>query len=196
MDARARRSQEKLRDAILVLAARSPITDVTVSAVCKEAGVTRDTFYRHAAGPQQLLADALAAELAETLTIMRGLDHIGAAERALLTHVSDRAAVYRGAMHPSLVAPLRSNLEGAVREGLEVWAELHPDILPPSAAADESALRIATAYAAAGTAGAIEEWLRVDGDDVDRGVEMILAASPQWWLAEPDRAAGEERREG
>ena len=192
MDARSRRSQEKLRGAVLALAALAPITEVTVSAVCREAGVTRDTFYRHAESPVHLLADALAAEIADTMRVLPEADAIGDGERALLAHVLRRGAVYRGAMNPSLAAPVRSTLEGSIRAGLELWTRLHPGILPAVFAADEPALRLAIAYAASGTVGAIEAWLRQDDDDVDRAVELILAASPQWWLANP---AAHERRE-
>ena len=58
MDARARRSRESLRRAVIALSGRMPIATVTASAICLEAGVTRDTFYRHAANPEDLLADA------------------------------------------------------------------------------------------------------------------------------------------
>ncbi|MGW8483157.1 hypothetical protein ACWGJP_08445 [Microbacterium sp. NPDC055903] len=182
MDARSRRSRESLRSAVLTLASSIPIDDVTVSAICVEAGVTRDTFYRHAQGPVELLADALAAEIAQAMEVLPDTDAIGDGERALLAHIQHRLPVYRGAMSPLLAAPVRSNLEGAIRSGLDLWARLHPGILPPLFADDEAALRIATAYAAAGTVGAIEEWVRGGAADIDLAVELILAASPEWWL--------------
>ncbi|PRA79200.1 TetR/AcrR family transcriptional regulator [Microbacterium sp. MYb66] len=181
MDARARRSRERLRDAVLNLAGRTPVVDISVSAICSAAGVTRDTFYRHAEGPVQLLADALSAEIDEAMEILPQTDAIGDGERALLEHVQRRASIYRGAMHPLLAAPIRSNLEESIRSGLVLWADLHPQIVP-AAFEDPSAMRIAVAYAAAGTVGAIEEWLRSDDDDIERAVRLILAASPEWWL--------------
>ena len=182
MDPRARRSQEKLHAAVLALASSRPIADVTASAVCTEAGVTRDTFYRHADGPVDLLAAALSAEITAAQEELPRSAAIGDAEHALLAHVHRRAAVYRGAMHPALAAPVRANLERTIRTGLHQWIELHPDIVPPPLAADRTALRIAVAYAAAGTVGAIEEWLRSGDDDIARAVRLILAASPEWWL--------------
>lgn len=182
MDARSRRSQESLRAAVLDLAGQRPIADVTVSALCLAAGVTRDTFYRHAESPVQLLGDALAAEIDAVMELLPHSEVIGDGERALLAHVSRRAAVYRGAMHPLLAAPIRSTLEGALRSGLLLWADLHPAIVPAAFADDPSAMRIAVAYAAAGTVGAIEEWLRSDDHDIERAARLILAASPEWWL--------------
>jgi AcrR family transcriptional regulator len=182
MDARSRRSRESLRGAVLTLAARIPIRQVTASAICLEAGVTRDTFYRHAANPEDLLADALSAEIDEIMARLPDVDAIGDAERALLTHVLARADVYRGAMNPILAAPVRAVIEGSIRSGLLVWAELHPHIVPVDIAGDASAMRIAVSYAAAGTVGAIEEWVRSGDSDVESAVRMILAASPEWWL--------------
>lgn len=182
MDARARRSREALRDAVIALAGRMPIDDVTVSAICRAAGVTRDTFYRHAESPVHLLADALSAEIDAAMEILPRTDAIGDGERALLEHVRRRGDVYRGSMDPLLAAPIRGNLEASIRSGLLLWADLHPQIVPATFAGDPSAMRIAVAYAAAGTVGAIEEWLRSGDDDIDRAVRLILAASPEWWL--------------
>ncbi|WP_312168087.1 TetR/AcrR family transcriptional regulator [Microbacterium sp.] len=182
MDARARRSRESLRRAVIALSGRMPIATVTASAICLEAGVTRDTFYRHAANPEDLLADALSAEIDEIMARLPDVDAIGDAERALLTHVLACADVYRGAMNPILAAPVRAVIEGSIRSGLLVWAELHPHIVPVDIAGDASAMRIAVSYAAAGTVGAIEEWVRSGDSDVESAVRMILAASPEWWL--------------
>lgn len=182
MDARARRSQEKLRSAVISLASDTPISEITASAICREAGVTRDTFYRHTNNPVDLLADALSGEIDEVMAVLPESDAIGDGERALLEHVQRRAAVYRGAMNPLLAAPVRSNLEQSIRGGLELWARLHPQIIPSVFVDDEPAMRMAIAYAAAGTVGAIEEWLRSGDTEVERAVEVILAASPEWWL--------------
>jgi len=159
-----------------------PVADVTVAAICRTAGITRDTFYRHAESPVHLLAEALAAEIDLAMEILPQAAGIGEGERALLEHVRRRAAVYRGAMHPLLAAPVRSTLEDSIRSGLLLWAALHPHIVPAAFAGDPSAMRIAVAYAAAGTVGAIEEWLRSEDDDIERAVRLILAASPEWWL--------------
>jgi AcrR family transcriptional regulator len=181
MDVRAQRSQERLRSAAIVLAERSAIADVTASAICQAAGVTRDTFYRHADSPLDLLAGALAAEIDALLPEPTEQQAIGESTRALLVHVRDRSAVYRGAMHPLLAAPVRSNLERRIRAGLDAWARLHPRIVPEIFVDDEPAMHVALAFAASGTVGAIEEWLRGDEPDIERAVEVILAAAPEWW---------------
>jgi len=174
---------------VLSLACREPIDAITASAVCTEAGITRDTFYRYSTSPTQLLADALGEEIDALMAALPVDVEIGAAEHRLLEHVSQRADVYKGAMRPKLAAPVRDVLEGHLREGLLNFSERFPGILPPGLDGDASGQRMAVAYAASGTVGAIEQWLadsnnssETDALDIDRGVEVILLASPAWWL--------------
>jgi len=163
------------------VAADVPIGQVSVAEICRRAGVTRDTFYRHAETPVALLAEALGEELSEILAEVGGLDSLTSAEELLLTHVRDRRDLYRGALEPSLAAPLRANLERAIAAGLEDWLRRHPGI-EPVAVADGAGHDIAVAYAAGGTVAAIEVWLRSGAEDVAQAAGAILAASPQWWL--------------
>lgn len=181
MDPRSLRSREALRRAALDLAAVRPLTELSVSEICRAAGVTRDTFYRHADAPVSLVADALSVELADVLADVGELDSLTTAEDRLLAHVRARADVYRGALHPSLAAPIRDVLERVIARGLEEWLERHPEIEPP-AIDDQSTREIAVAYAAGGTVAAIEVWLRSGADDVAWATRAILAASPEWWL--------------
>ncbi|RAZ34761.1 TetR/AcrR family transcriptional regulator [Microbacterium sp. SMR1] len=181
MDPRSMRSREALRRAALDLAAVRPLADLSVSEICRTAGVTRDTFYRHADSPVALVADALSVELAEALSDVGELDSLSTAEALLLSHVKKRADVYRGALHPSLAAPIRGVLERVVAGGLEEWLARHPEIEPP-AMDDQPTREIAVAYAAGGTVAAIEVWLRSGADDAAWATRAILAASPEWWL--------------
>lgn len=181
MDPRARRTQERLRAAALELASTTRLSQISVTEVCRAAGVTRDTFYRHASGVVELTADALEAELGAVTSALGADAAIGDGERMLLEHVHARAAVYRSAMEPLLAAPVRAGLERSLREGLEQWVHRRPGIVPAAIAGDAAALSLAVAYAAAGTVGAIEQWLRADTVDLDRAVAVILAASAEWW---------------
>lgn len=52
---------------MLQLAAEQSPQSLSVAAVCRVAGVTRDTFYRHAGSPVDLLASALGEEIAEVV---------------------------------------------------------------------------------------------------------------------------------
>jgi AcrR family transcriptional regulator len=196
MDARSLRTREALREAVLGLAEQQPIGDVSVAALCRRADVTRDTFYRYADSPVALLAEVLADEIAELSASFTPGTPIGDAERRLLEHVISRAEIYRGAMQPLLAPAIRAELERVVRDGLVQWAQQHPGIAPDEIADDADSVRLAATYAAAGTVGAIELWLREGAHDVDWAVRAILAASPSWWLREipsPPHMKGEMR---
>lgn len=181
-DPRIQRTRSALRAAVLALAAERAVLDLTAVEVARHAGVSRDTFYRYAANPVSLLATVLAEDLEDAARALPAGSTVGTAERAVLQHIAGRAAVYRGAMRPAFVAPVRENLERFFRDGLLVWARSRPDSLPPEVAASDGAIEMAAAYAAGGTVAAIEAWLRRDELDIDRATGVILAASPAWWL--------------
>lgn len=172
------------------LAEQRPITEVTVAELCRAAKTTRDTFYRHASSPTRLLSDMLGDEIRSTIRTRHPDAASGAAmvrrsERALLMHFAEHERVYRNAMTTSLVSELREIFETILRDGLLEHARLHPDILPADVSSpDDASVLIAAAYAASGTVGAIEQWLQQEPLDVDRGVRLIVASSPQFWLRE------------
>lgn len=179
------------------LAEQRPITEVTVTQLCREAGVTRDTFYRHAGSPLELLSDVLREELE---AIARAHSELGGGfradagmrggVRALLEHVAGHRGVYRNAARPHLLAPLRDVLAGVVRESLQAHGRAHPEILPPEAESDDD-VRLLAAYAATGTVGALEVWLGVEPLDVERGERLIVAGSPAFWHGPDERPTSE-----
>jgi AcrR family transcriptional regulator len=202
MDPRQARTRRELRSTIYRLAAEKPIAAVTMAEIAREAGVTRDTVYRHAPSPVDLLADFLGEEI-DTITgsldlpAQSGteLSVFDDSERALLEHVLTRAAIYRGAMSPRLASTLRDLLVDRIEHGLAAHLARHPHIapLPEPGVAEDTHRRLLVAYAATGTVGAIEEWLReVDARLDPRSEEgraavaaaarTVIAASPSWWL--------------
>lgn len=188
-DPRFLRSRERLRAAVLEVAAERPVDDITVTEVCRTAAVTRDTFYRHAGSPTELLVAALEERFETVARAHRDADGgvppegFGGAERALLAHVLEHRAVYRSAMRPVLLAPLRAALEAIVAEGLVTHLLRHPESLPAGVDVDDAeALELVAGYAAAGTIGAIERWIVGTQPDVERGARLILAASPEFWF--------------
>ncbi|WP_394255385.1 TetR/AcrR family transcriptional regulator [Pseudoclavibacter helvolus] len=193
MDPRQARTRTALRAAIYELAAAQPISEVTVARVARAAGITRDTFYRHATAPESLLAAFLGEEID---TLMAPLESLPASsgtelsvfdepERELLRHVARHAQIYRNAMTPRLTGPVRDTLVDRIESGLLAHLERHAEIAPAAQPGipRERHFRLLAAYAGGGTVSAIEEWLR-EGDlgDVDAAARTIIAASPDWWL--------------
>jgi len=193
MDPRQARTRRALRDAIYELAAAKPIDQVTVAEVSRAASITRDTFYRHAATPVHLLADFLGEELDDFLAAHADLPErsdselsvFDESERDLLQHVAGHATIYRNAMSPRLIGPLRDALIDRIETALANHLQRHPNIAPAreDGIPRERHVRMLVAYAGTGTVGAIEEWLRSgDLDDIDAAARTIIAASPDWWL--------------
>ncbi|MEB4614073.1 TetR/AcrR family transcriptional regulator [Leucobacter sp. M11] len=202
MDPRAQRSLDRLRVAVLHLAAETPITKITAVAVCRAAGVTRETFYQHTGSPTELLVAALAADVNADvgdafpeIDARRSGGHdastpFDAGERALLAHVSRQGEVYRRNAAPKLAAPLREHLEGMILRQLRAHLGSYPEIVPTQMSdATPNELDMIAAYAASGTVGAIEVWLHAPEIDLERAVRVIFAASPAWWLRFPDAPA-------
>jgi len=196
---RRTRTRGSLAGAVLELAAAVPLAELTVTAVAKRAGITRETFYRHATG----VADALARALGEELGASRDANSALPARsptgdsvfrtptEQLVDHLFEREAVYRGAMSPRLHPRLREVLTEYIGHGLALHLDAHPEIAPPIATARPDAFGRAAlvAYAAAGTVGVLEEWLSADvpvGRETLTGA--ILAAAPEWWQGRDQRA--------
>jgi AcrR family transcriptional regulator len=200
MDARTRRSRNALVATAYALAEQRDIGEITVTDITKVSGISRDTFYRHASDPVDLIATALHTELADALGQFGDLlnsatahseprplssdNHVFAGPtRIFLTHVRTHATLYRMAASGSLSGRLRSVLIEPVREMLAVHLRRHPEIIPVDLAPlSASAFEMAVAYAAGGTVAAAEAWLTSGGlDDLDGAVDIVLAVSPQWW---------------
>lgn len=191
MDPRYARSRERLRTAVYELAAVKPITDVQVQELCDAAGVTRDTFYRHAKSPVALLASVLADRLGAMSGVYTDLsggrtpdDPLGTATRDLLRYVLDHLAVYRNCMQPSMIAPIREVIESTVVASLQHHFEQHPQILPATPEPTPEVLAIYAKYGAGGLIGAIEAWIGSPEPDLEAGTAALLATNPCWWFTE------------
>lgn len=195
MDPRQRRTRSKLREAVFALAATQSVESITMADIARASGVTRDTVYRHGPDPARLLGDFLADDLASYLaapaengSVRQTFD---VTERKLLGHVVARADIYRNAMAPKLLAPIRDALVSSISERLEKFLRDHPSIVPT--VQKDLALplqqRIWVAYGAGGTVAAIEEWLEAAPVlDPDKAARVIIAAAPQWWMRSEDGA--------
>ena len=192
MAERQTRTRSALAEAVLELAAETPIDDITVTALAQRAGITRETFYKHTPGIVDLLSDSLAGELADIAeannalpaTLPTGDSVFRRPTEQLVGHLVHRARVYRSAMNPRLHARIRELLTEYISLGLLTHLDAHPEIAPSIGGARPDAFgRVAlAAYAAAGTVGVLEEWLaRTDTVEPAQLTEVILAAAPEWW---------------
>jgi AcrR family transcriptional regulator len=193
VDARQRRSQERLYAAVLGLAADRPVAELSVTAVAAEAGVHRSTFYEHAASPSDLLERALLAELDELRADLLADEATGVAAAVaevtagVLRHVERYAAVYRrglgaGSGSGSLHAMLSGHFRGTSRALLErsrLAVGTRVVGVPDEVVAD-----VAVRLLADGTVGAIEAWLEQPDLSVDDFLRTYAALLPPWWPGE------------
>lgn len=176
---------------MLEFAGNGRLDDVTVSELARAAGVTRDTFYRHASSVTALLGLALTEKLEEFGSAYANTEPadgelaplLQSAEKGLLQHIVTYADVYRTALSGDASAPIRRSISAYLRKQIEIGLRLMPEIGPlPGEDLDDVSIGMIAAYAASGTVGAIEVWL-AEGDltDVEGASRIIGASAPKWW---------------
>lgn len=187
MDARQQKTFARLSAAVLDLATRGPVTEVTVSALAAAAGVHRSTVYEYATSPAHLLEQVLRGELdALRLQYLVDVDPADAAAavvgvtRAVLRHVDEHDAVYRrGLGAESGAASLHAMLSEHFQASIDLLLEQHSLVVP---AEDDIERRAVARYLADGIIGAIDVWLtRPRPRDVDAFLALVGRLTPAWW---------------
>lgn len=193
MAQRQSRSTAALRDAVVQLAQGKRADQINVSELCRAAGITRDTFYRHAVSPIQLLAQVLNDDLDAYASLTRDLPAappggtvMDAPTRAWLEHVCRFETVYRQALQPHLPMEMREVLLTRIQTFMLAHAAQHPEIRPVinGHVMDDRGIRLAAAFAASGSVGAIEAWLN-SGPIGELSVPsaLIHASAATWWFS-------------
>ncbi|MDO7883271.1 TetR/AcrR family transcriptional regulator [Salinibacterium soli] len=196
MDARQRRSRERLHAAVLELADATRADDLSVTAIAERAGIHRSTFYEHAGSPLALLRSALAVELdAARERYLEGVDPAALpaalrdVTRAVLEHVLRHADVYRrgldsgGGLHDFLSEHFQGSSRLLLDRGL-----LQPP--PVAGLAPEVVAEASIRYVADGTVGAIAVWLREPAHP-EAFLEAVAHLVPGWWhMADADGGRG------
>ncbi|TGD37043.1 TetR/AcrR family transcriptional regulator [Brevibacterium aurantiacum] len=190
IDPRAARSAASLRHAILHLAERQPIADITVDQVVEAAGITRKTFYNHIGGPTELLTRTLMAELDQVRKrmdqgLVSGTEDLTALSRTrlgeIIDHILRRRPIYQqpdGRIHPQLYRMLSDHFYAAIRFSLEQSLRE----VPLTATASDTAIAdIHASYIAHAYAGAIDTWLpHADTISPDILLDTIVGSLPRW----------------
>ncbi|MFJ4107765.1 hypothetical protein [Oerskovia enterophila] len=191
------RAELALRQAVVTVAGETPISLVSVTELCRVAAVTRDTFYRYASSPSELLArvldDDLTAYAALANRIPEGPPAGGTMmdlpSEELFSHIERFWPQYRRALVTGLPSELRDVLIARIEQVLVTFAVSHPDAVPQELSDIErkTALSMMIRYAASGAVGAIEAWLAC-ADEASaapamgraRAIATVHAASGVW----------------
>jgi len=185
------RAEKALREAVVTIASTKPISEISVSEVCRQAQVTRDSFYRFAASPATLLAMYLYDDH-DVTPVTPPMDQAGhevrgltPATRILIEHIQRNQSIYRNALTPRLPLELREALLRRLETVLYAHAAAFPEKLPDimGARPDGPAVDVLVHHASNGVVGAIEVLVATDVlDDTDRSIAVLHAATAPWWL--------------
>lgn len=191
VDARARRSFERLSAAVLELAAVKNPETLSVAEIARTAGVHRSTFYEHSDSPSGLLRAVLRGELDEARERFLG----GAHERAwdvavrdttlaVLHHLESHRDVYLRSLASAADASLRSLLSEHFRASIRLLVERGAVRSP---VADPE---LVARFVADGTVGAVSVWLAGEAPrDPEAFLDDFVLLVPPWWPLSPDHPA-------
>ena len=181
----------RLREAVLALAAKNPVQELSVSEVCREADVTRDTFYRYASSPTNLLAAYFEEELETLLEVgpFVGADGEAVIQRCTvparkwLEHVMQYEQVYRHAAQPRLPDALVAALGRCIHTLLIELLNQRPDIAPRvlGEEATEDDIDLFATFIVSGTIALFErELFSFPEIDIERTIDVVRGAATGW----------------
>jgi AcrR family transcriptional regulator len=184
-DPRITRTEQAFEQAIVELAARRPVSQITVADLADRAGVTRATFYNRYSSPLDLLIQVLSADLdrGRRLKQTRQADGGYTAAQVLRLTISDVAGhverfmtVYQHALHDPADGGVYETLVRYFTErSLAVIAESTHPALP------HASHQVIAQFFAHGFAGAIKAWLNDDSVTKTDLIEASVACAPAWW---------------
>jgi AcrR family transcriptional regulator len=184
-DPRITRTDQALAQAIVELAARQPVSQITVADLAGQAGVTRATFYNRYRSPLDLLIGVLYADLDRVHRLedaRRAEGRYSAVQMLRLAtgdvadHVERFLTVYQHALHD----PADNGVyEALVRHFTEyalafMARSTHPGL-------PRANHRVIAQFVAHGFAGAIKAWLGDPSVTKTDLVEAAVACAPGWW---------------
>ena len=165
-DPRVGRSRAQLSEALTVLLRTRDARDISVSALCTEAGVSRPTFYQHFASLDEVAVAVIEGRFRRLRAELPEEDGPDTSYRLLLAWLTEldgeRAAWQRTIGSGTAFAASRDAVEAWLVEQL---AHRAPDASPA-----------VLGYAAAGFLGAVRRWLLQDAGP-ERPSAAELAAS-------------------
>lgn len=188
IDPRQARTSAALRAALVRLLAHRALDTISVSDLCREAGVHRTTFYKHAKDVDRFAVatfsadlDALSAVTPETDDPAETAGDYLNAMRRLLEMLAEQRPVYRALFASSARGAFRAaigtRLIFRVHLALEHFAASDVAGAPRSARDQDEA----SAFIAGALVGVLDVWTRENDTDADAAASRILRLMPGWW---------------
>lgn len=157
-DARALRSGQALRDALLSLLLQKPFDQITIRDICAEAGVHYATFFRHHQTKEALLEEIATEQIKQlnklTLAI-RDAEDYEAGFRALCSYVDEHRSLWSTLLNGGAGGAMR---EEWVRQSRAVALKVPP----------------------------VHSWMPAELGTICAAT--LIAETIAWWLAQPEGA--------
>ena len=183
-DPRSLRTVSALQEALRDLVRDRPLDAITVSELCRAAGVRRTTYYTHFDGIPDQLTAMLIGPVAEAMSIDGPSADVPstalafrASVLAALRRIAADRTVFRAAFGSATSASFRRALAAALAErvaaALDVWAvfEVATDV-------DRA---VAVPFVAGGLTLALEAWALSDAEDEATWESSMVRQMPPWW---------------
>lgn len=177
-DPRVQRTRDRLRAALLSLAAETDLGGVTMTSVARRAEVNRATVYQHYADLDALVADAMDGAVAHVARCAALCPLEAPRDRApeplvdLFGHVADHAVLYRRMLSDHGSARFANRLRTRLTE--ELAARFAEGSRPPGV---EVPARTHAAYLAGALVGVIADWVGEDGGGQPGSAEETALAT-------------------
>jgi AcrR family transcriptional regulator len=152
-DARAVRTREALRTALLKLLAVKSLAQITIRDIAAEAGIGYTTFFRHHPTKESLLDDLAAEQLRRLITLvmpMLNSQNALAASETLFQYVDEERALWSTLLTGGAAGALKQEFLRICQEIAESWPS--PSTWPP--------VDVTTQLVASGTVELLAWWLR------------------------------------
>ena len=182
---RTARTREALEAGLWELLRDHELADISVAALCRQAGVHRTTFYGHHRNIFDLASCVFVQALDQLATVdvdQRGtgrtLEEVGVlyadALRGILRHTRDERRVYRALFHTgSFQGVLAEELRARFLLSLYVWQGY--GLVPPMN------MEVTAAFLGGAYAYWIEQWVLGEDEDVEAWLASLIHLLPEWW---------------
>jgi AcrR family transcriptional regulator len=189
-DPRRVRTRNLLRVTLRRLLARYPLDSITVTLLCREAGVHRTTFYGHASSVHQFALTEFShdIDLLTTVSVKPGVEtprHVAERYRGsmqtVLAHIRDERSAYRALLTADSRGAFRSALENVLRPHARDALAVFEALNVPDAPATTVARTEAAAFISGALVGTLDAWAMSDETDAAAASLRISELMPAWW---------------
>jgi len=160
-----------LQEGLLRLLAHEKLENISVTALCKESGINRATFYNHYTSPSQLLEEmeeALVKKLVQLNPPAKTVEEILGHVEASCALLQENAALF----HILVAYHIDQDLEELVKGIAEYYNAHRMDA--SNKALDDDTVHLVSSYLYSGCYALIREWLLHDIDKTPREIAELL----------------------